>query len=112
MKAFFIVYDTLAGEIKYQFLSPSLTSDPLSMSKPSEPISDPGHVLYWKANIKLLLILLACWFFVSFGLSILLVDWLDQFHFMGFPFGFWMAQQGSIIAFLNARCWSWMVSCN
>lgn len=70
------------------------------MPKPTSPIDDPGHLLYWKANLRLLLILLGCWFLVSFGLSILLVDWLDQFQIMGFPLGFWMAQQGSIVAFL------------
>ena len=55
---------------------------------------------YWQANLKLLLIMLAVWFISSFGLGILAVDLLDEFKFMGFPFGFWMAQQGSIIAFL------------
>ena len=62
--------------------------------------NDPGHVAYWRTNIKILLILVGIWFFASFGLSILAVDWLDQFQVMGFPLGFWMAQQGSIIVFL------------
>lgn len=44
--------------------------------------------------------MISIWFFASFGLSILAVDWLDQFKILGFPLGFWMAQQGSIIVFL------------
>ena len=55
---------------------------------------------YWRANIRLMLILLAVWFTVSFGFGILLVDWLNQFNFFGFKFGFWWAQQGSIYVFV------------
>jgi len=45
-------------------------------------------------------VLLSLWFVISFGCSILLVDWLDQFKVFGFPLGFWIAQQGSIYVFL------------
>ncbi len=55
---------------------------------------------YWRANIRLMLTLLAVWFTVSFGFGILLVDWLNQFQFFGFKFGFWWAQQGSIYVFV------------
>ena len=55
---------------------------------------------YWRDNLRLLAMLLAVWFLVSFGCSILLVDWLDQFHVCGFPVGFWIAQQGSIYVFI------------
>jgi putative solute:sodium symporter small subunit len=37
---------------------------------------------------------------VSFGMSILFVDYLDNFRFFGFKLGFWMAQQGAIYFFL------------
>ena len=56
--------------------------------------------VYWKKNISIVLSLLAVWFFVSFGMGILLVDVLDSFRFFGFKFGFWMAQQGSIFCFV------------
>ena len=36
---------------------------------------------YWKANIRLMLVLLAIWFTVSFGFGILLVDQLNQIPF-------------------------------
>jgi putative solute:sodium symporter small subunit len=55
---------------------------------------------YWKANIRLVLSLLAVWFAVSYGAGILLADWLDQFRIAGFKLGFWFAQQGSIYVFV------------
>jgi len=56
--------------------------------------------VYWKKNISIVLSLLAVWFFVSFGMGILLVDLLDDFRFFGFKLGFWIAQQGSIFCFV------------
>lgn len=55
-----------------------------------------------RACLKLTLYLLAVWFTISFGAGILLRDWLDaNFPSIGSaPFGFWMAQQGSIIGFV------------
>jgi len=55
-----------------------------------------------KACLRITLALLAVWFFISYGCSILLRDWLDaNFPSVGSaPFGFWMAQQGSIIGFV------------
>ena len=55
---------------------------------------------YWKENIRIVLSLLSIWFLVSFGMSILFVDYLDNFRFFGFKLGIWMAQQGSIYFFL------------
>lgn len=55
---------------------------------------------YWRANIRLLLILMAIWFMVSFGAGILFRDFLDQFMLEGYPLGFWFAQQGSIYIFI------------
>ncbi|MBK1620045.1 hypothetical protein CKO42_16670 [Lamprobacter modestohalophilus] len=55
---------------------------------------------YWKANIRLVTILLIIWFIASYGLAILLVEPLNQFYLGGYPLGFWFAQQGSIYVFL------------
>jgi putative solute:sodium symporter small subunit len=55
---------------------------------------------YWKANLKLLAILLTIWFACSFGAGILLREWLDQWAIGGYPLGFWFAQQGSIYIFV------------
>ena len=55
---------------------------------------------YWKANLRLLGILLSIWFTVSFGFGILLVEELNQIPFFGFKLGFWWAQQGAIYVFV------------
>ncbi len=63
---------------------------------------EPNHSRYWRKNITLVLILLTVWFTVSLGSGILFRGWLDD-HFIKIgnaPFGFWMAQQGSIICFV------------
>lgn len=63
-------------------------------------MSDNSAQEYWKSNIKLVLILLSVWFFISFGCGILFVDALDTIRFGGFKLGFWIAQQGSILVFV------------
>ena len=55
---------------------------------------------YWRANLKILSILLLIWFLVSFGFGILWSDFLDQYQIGGFKVGFWFAQQGSIYFFV------------
>lgn len=55
---------------------------------------------YWQKNLQYLCILLAIWFVVSYGCSILLVDVLDQIRIGGFKLGFWFAQQGSMYVFV------------
>ncbi len=55
---------------------------------------------YWRANLKLMALLLAIWFTVSFGFGILLAERLNEIRFFGFKFGFWWAQQGSIYVFV------------
>jgi len=59
-----------------------------------------GSSLYWKANLKLMGILLSIWALVSFGFGIFLRPFLDGFSLGGAPLGFWFAQQGSIIVFV------------
>ena len=63
-------------------------------------MSDNCAQSYWKSNIRIVLSLLAVWFFISFGCGILLVDVLDNFRIGGFKLGFWIAQQGSIFVFV------------
>ena len=55
---------------------------------------------YWKANIRLLIILLSIWLIIWLGFGIILSDFLDQFSIGGFKLGFWFAQQGSIYGFV------------
>ncbi|MFU8892297.1 MAG: DUF4212 domain-containing protein [Luteolibacter sp.] len=57
---------------------------------------------YWRKHLRWLAILMSVWFVVSFGGGVILVDWLDQFTVPGsnLKLGFWIAQQGSIYAFI------------
>ena len=55
---------------------------------------------YWRQNIRLIRWLLVVWFAVSLGAGILLVKPLNEFSIGNLPFGFWMAQQGSIFVFV------------
>ena len=57
-------------------------------------------VAYWKANLRLIAILMAIWAFVSYGLGILLRPALSSIEIGGTDLGFWFAQQGSIYVFL------------
>jgi putative solute:sodium symporter small subunit len=59
-----------------------------------------NYHIYWRANISLIRTLLVIWAFVSLGCSILWVQPLNNINFFGVPFGFWMAQQGSIYVFV------------
>ena len=55
---------------------------------------------YWGENLRLIAILLAVWFAISFGCGVLLVDVLNEISLGGFKLGFWFAQQGSMYGFL------------
>ena len=59
-------------------------------------------VRYWRANKRLMLVLLAIWAFVSYGLSIFMAPWLNSLpqKVGNLPMGFWWAQQGSIYVFV------------
>jgi putative solute:sodium symporter small subunit len=55
---------------------------------------------YWRANLRLMAVLLVIWFVVSFGAGILFVDALDNIRIFGFKLGFFFAQQGAIYVFV------------
>ncbi len=65
-------------------------------------MSDTNPRAHRKTCLRLTLGLLFIWFSLSYGCGILLRDWLDaNLPAVGHaPFGFWMAQQGSIIGFI------------
>ena len=54
---------------------------------------------YWKRNLRITAVLLAIWFVVTYVAS-LFVDALNSFSFLGFPFGFYMAAQGSLVIYV------------
>jgi putative solute:sodium symporter small subunit len=55
---------------------------------------------YWRRNLRLMVVLLAIWFVVSFGAGVLFVKQLNEIEINNFPVGFWFAQQGSIYTFV------------
>ncbi|HLL46575.1 MAG TPA: DUF4212 domain-containing protein [Longimicrobiaceae bacterium] len=56
--------------------------------------------LYWRRTVRRILALLAVWLLAGPVMSIVLVEPLNRFALAGVPFGFWMAQQGSIYVFV------------
>ena len=55
---------------------------------------------YWRANLRLIGVLLAIWALVSLGCGVLLVERLNAYSIGAVPLGFWFAQQGSIYVFV------------
>lgn len=55
---------------------------------------------YWSTNLRLIIVTLAIWAFVSYGLGLLLRPLFMGIHIGGADLGFWFAQQGSIFTFL------------
>ncbi|HBK56887.1 MAG TPA: DUF4212 domain-containing protein [Xanthomonadales bacterium] len=65
-------------------------------------MSNPNRFAeYWRANLRLMAILLAIWFAVSFGAGIFFADALNSIRFFGFKLGFFFAQQGAIYVFVG-----------
>lgn len=54
---------------------------------------------YWAKNLGLTGILLAIWFVATFGVIFFARD-LNAITFFGFPFGFYMSAQGSLIIYV------------
>ncbi len=54
---------------------------------------------YWQETRRLTLNLLVAWLLITFGLNWFAAE-LNEFTFLGFPFGFYMAAQGELIMYL------------
>ena len=54
------------------------------------------HRAYWRSTLWLTLSLLSVWFIVIFG-SGYFADELNGYSFLGFPMGFYVFAQGSLI---------------
>jgi putative solute:sodium symporter small subunit len=60
---------------------------------------------YWRRTSRLMWIIMILWFFFSFFVHLFAVQ-LNEIKFLGFPFGFYMAAQGSLIAFVVLCFWN------
>ncbi len=59
---------------------------------------DIAHARHWRRTSRLTAALLVVWFAVGFGVTWFARD-LD-FPFFGWPFSFWVAAQGGVVAFV------------
>jgi putative solute:sodium symporter small subunit len=57
------------------------------------------HNEYWRKTLTITAILLAIWFVVTF-VEAWFARELNQFVFLGFPLGFYMSAQGSLIVYV------------
>jgi len=55
---------------------------------------------YWRYNVMLTTVLLIIWFVVTFVISGVMAGWLNNYTIIGFPFGYYMAAQGSLAIFV------------
>ncbi|MCX7858449.1 MAG: DUF4212 domain-containing protein [Chloroflexus sp.] len=62
------------------------------------PVAERNR-LYWKENLRLITILIAIWFLVSY-VPVLFVEALNNVVIAGFPLGYYMGSQGSLIVFV------------
>jgi putative solute:sodium symporter small subunit len=60
---------------------------------------------YWKRTSRLMWIIMFLWVFFSFFVHLFAVQ-LNSIQFLGFPLGFYMAAQGSLIAFVVLCFWN------
>ena len=59
---------------------------------------------YWARTSTLMWIMLVLWIFFSFVVH-MFVGQLNQINILGFPLGFYMAAQGSLIIFVAMLFW-------
>lgn len=59
---------------------------------------DP-HVEYWQKNIRITAILMAIWFIVTYVVGFFARE-LNGITLFGFPLGFYMGAQGSLIIYV------------
>jgi putative solute:sodium symporter small subunit len=60
---------------------------------------------YWKRTSTLMWTILALWFFFGFAVHFF-APALNKIQILGFPLGYYMAAQGSLIAFVALCIWN------
>ena len=71
----------------------------------SQNISQDRMDSYWARTRRLMFIILALWAFFSFIIHFFAIQ-LNSIVILGFPLGFYMAAQGSLIAFVVLCFWN------
>ncbi len=75
-----------------------------SASEAPANIDPKTAAAYWSKTSGLMWTMLAIWLFAGFLVHIFARD-LNTIHVMGFPLGFYMAAQGSLIIFVVQLFW-------
>ena len=60
--------------------------------------------IYWQKTSNLMKVMMALWVFFGFIVHMFVVP-LNSIKILGFPLGFYMAAQGSLIAFVVMLFW-------
>lgn len=55
---------------------------------------------YWRANLRVLAVLLSVWALVSFLGGVIFVEELNTFALGGYPLGLWISQQGALFVYV------------
>ena len=63
------------------------------------------QVAYWHKTRNLMWVILAAWFFFSFVIHFFAPQ-MNNVRILGFPLGYYMAAQGSLIAFVLMCVWN------
>ncbi|MHC4993624.1 MAG: DUF4212 domain-containing protein [Planctomycetota bacterium] len=64
------------------------------------PVVETDSHGYWRANLKLIAVLLVIWAVVSYGCGILFIEPLNEMKLGELPLGYWFANQGAIYTFV------------
>ena len=67
-------------------------------------MSDKSDNSYWEKTTSLMLLMMGLWIFFSFVIHIFVTP-LNSIKILGFPLGFYMASQGSLIVFVVMLFW-------
>lgn len=82
-----------------------LAEESKTPAPPAGPPIDPAvSAAYWRRTSSLMWIMLAIWFVASFVIHAFAPS-LNGIRFLGFPLGFYMAAQGSLIVFVVMLFW-------
>lgn len=83
---------------------PLVESGPEPVSATAAAVDPSVARAYWKKTSNLMWTVLAIWFVAGFGIHLFAAA-INPIHVLGFPLGFYMAAQGSLVVFVVALFW-------
>ena len=67
-------------------------------------MSEDSSILHWKKTTRLMTIMMTLWVVFAFVIH-MFVNQLNAIKIAGFPLGFYMASQGSLVVFVAMLFW-------